>query len=87
MTTGVERGHGEHDPRSAEGVTTGSKEGRVEGRGSKGGRFETSGEEEVWFAVRGSRSSQDVPFEFVGKVACARAMAEASHVEGGTSAA
>lgn len=29
----------------------------------------------------------DVPFEFVGKVARARALAEAGHVEGGAAAA
>ena len=29
----------------------------------------------------------DIPFEFVGKVASARAMAEASHIESGTATA
>ena len=33
------------------------------------------------FAVRGFRSLHNVPFEFEGEVACARAMAEAGHVE------
>ena len=38
------------------------------------------------FAARRSRPLHDVPFEFVGEVASAGAMAEASHVESGTTA-
>lgn len=43
-------------------------------------------EEDVRIAVA-RRSLCDVPLEFEGEVACARAVAEASHVEGGAATA
>jgi hypothetical protein len=36
------------------------------------------------FAVRGFRSLYNVPFEFEGEISCACTMAEAGHVERGT---
>ena len=47
----------------------------------------TSIEGKVRIAVRGVRSLYDVPFEFVGEIASASAMAEASDIKGSTTAA
>lgn len=48
------------------------------------GRSLESVRERAWRTASASGTVEDIPFEFVGKVASARAVAETSHVEGGT---